>query len=83
SLNKMYQYHLSNKNAEAAITSGLSESDIIFKNMIDELSPRNLCKIQQRDYERNIIAVMAFFFEACDIFEEPPANYNCEVTEHA
>jgi hypothetical protein len=79
----MYQHYLNNSNAEAAIATGLSESDIVFKNMVDEILPTNLSNIQRRDYERNVIAVMAFFFEACDIFEEPPKDYNPKVSENA
>jgi hypothetical protein len=63
---------LDNDNVTASDISGLSESDIIFKSMVDELLPVDLFSRQRRDYERNIIAVLAFFFEACDIFEEPP-----------
>ncbi len=83
SLNTMYQHYLNSNNEEAAIASGLSESDIVFKKMVDEMSPANLSNRHRRDYERNIIAVMAFFFEACDIFEEPPEDYDAKVNEHA
>lgn len=83
SLNKMYQHHLKTNNAEASIVTGLSESDIVFKNMVDEMLPTNLSNIQRRDFERNVIAVMAFFFEACDIFEEPPEGYAPKVIEDA
>ena len=72
SLNEMYTSYLDYDNVAASEISGLSESDIIFKNMVDELLPVDLSPRQRRDYERNIIAVLAFFFEACDIFEEPP-----------
>jgi hypothetical protein len=72
SLNEMYTSYLDYDNVAASEVSGLSESDIIFKYMIDELRPADLCPRQRLDYERNIIAVLAFFFEACDIFEEPP-----------
>jgi len=83
SLNKMYQLHLNSDNTEASIASGLSEPDIVFKKMIDEMLPANLSNRQRRDYERNIIAVMAFFFEACDIFKEPPEDYDAKVIENA
>lgn len=79
SLNEMYTSYLDSDNVAASKISGLSESDIIFKNMIDKLLPVGLCFKQRRDYERNIIAVLAFFFEACDIFEKPPE----EVLQHA
>ncbi|SQH76479.1 protein of unknown function [Shewanella benthica] len=72
SLNEMYTSYLDYDNFGASEASGLSESDIVFKNMVDELLPADLCPRQRRDYERNIIALLAFFFEACDIFEEPP-----------
>jgi hypothetical protein len=72
SLNEMYRSYLDYDNVAASNISGLSESDIIFKNMVDELLPDNISPRQRCDYERNIIAVLAFFFEACDIFEEPP-----------
>jgi len=72
SLNEMYISYLDYDNVLASEVSGLSESDIIFKNMVDELLPIDLFPRQRRDYERNIIAVLSFFFEACDIFEEPP-----------
>lgn len=82
SLSKMYQHYLEIDNTKAAIATGLSESDIVFKNMVDEMLPKNLSNMQRRDYERNVIAVMAFFFEACDIFEEPPEGYDPKVTEN-
>lgn len=72
SLNEMYISYLDSGNLINSDVSGLSESDIVFKNMVDGLSPVDLCPRQRRDYERNIIALLAFFFEACDIFEEPP-----------
>lgn len=83
SLNKMYLHHLKADNAEAAAITGLSESDIVFKSMIDEMLPANLSNMQRRDYERNVIAVMSFFFEACDIFEEPPEGYDPKVSTNA
>jgi hypothetical protein len=83
SLNKMYLYHLKADNAEASVITGLSESDIVFKNMVDEMLPANLSNMQRRDYERNVIAVMSFFFEACDIFEEPPEGYDPKVSANA
>ena len=83
SLNKMYLHHLKSDNAEAAVITGLSESDIVFKSMVDEMLPVNLSNMQRRDYERNVIAVMSFFFEACDIFEEPPEGYDPKVTANA
>tara|TARA_R110000764_G_scaffold88571_1_gene169699 strand:- start:2088 stop:3080 length:993 start_codon:yes stop_codon:yes gene_type:complete len=83
SLNKMYLHHLKSDNAEAAIITGLSESDIVFKSMVDEMLPANLSNMQRRDYERNVIAVMSFFFEACDIFEEPPEGYDPKVSVNA
>lgn len=83
SLNKMYSHHLKADNAEAAVITGLSESDIVFKSMVDEMLPANLTNMQRRDYERNVIAVMSFFFEACDIFEEPPEGYDPKVTANA
>ncbi|CUB04065.1 ABC-three component system protein [Marinomonas fungiae] len=83
SLNEMYQHHLNTDNAEAAIATGLSESDIVFKNMVDEMLPENLSNMQRRDYERNVIAVLAYFFEACDIFEEPLEGYDPKVIENA
>lgn len=79
SLNKMYLHYLNSDNAGVAIATGLSESDIVFKHMVDEMLPANLSNMQRRDYERNVIAVLAFFFEACDIFEEPPENYDPKV----
>jgi len=51
--------------------------------MVDEMLPANLSNMQRRDYERNVIAVMSFFFEACDIFEEPPEGYDPKVSENA
>lgn len=83
SLNKMYQHYTNINNTKAAIATGLSESDIVFKNIVDEIVPEDLSNIQRRDYERNVIAVMAFFFEACDIFEEPPEDYEPKVIENA
>jgi hypothetical protein len=83
SLNKMYHHHLDTNNAKVAIATGISESDIVFKNMVDEMLPKSLSNMQRRDYERNVIAVMAFFFEACDIFEEPPIDYDPKVIENA
>jgi hypothetical protein len=79
----MYLHHLEADNVEAAVITGLSEADIVFKNMIDEMMPANLSNIQRRDYERNVIAVMSFFFEACDIFEEPPEGYDPKVSANA
>lgn len=83
SLNKMYQHYLNTDNVQAALATGLPVSDIVFKNMVDEMLPESLSNIQRRDYERNVIAVMAFFFEACDIFEEPPEGYDPRVIENA
>lgn len=82
SLNKMYSHYLNADNGDAAVATGLSESDIVFKNMVDEILPANLSNMQSRDYERNVIAVLAFFFEACDIFEEPPEDYDRKVNEN-
>lgn len=83
SLSNMYQFHFNYDDAEAVIASGLSRSDIVFKKMVDEMLPVNLSNREKRDYERNIIAVMAFFFEACDIFEEPPKDYDPKVNGNA
>jgi hypothetical protein len=83
SLNEMYTSYLEHNNLAASEVSGLSEADIIFKNMVDELLPTELCPRQRRDYERNIIAVLAFFFEACDIFNEPPEDFEGEASQNA
>lgn len=83
SLNSMYLHHSNTDNAEAALVTGMSESDIVFKKIVDEILPEGLSNIQRRDYERNVIAVLAFFFEACDIFKEPPEDYDPKAGENA
>lgn len=83
SLNEMYKHYLNTCDAQAATDAGVSLADMVFKKMVDEMVPKNLSNIQRRDYDRNVIAVMAFFFEACDIFEEPPEGYNPRVIENA
>jgi len=34
----------------------------------------------RRDQERAVMVILAYFFETCDIFEEPPANWQTPVT---
>ncbi|BCO21043.1 hypothetical protein KUC3_39000 [Alteromonas sp. KC3] len=82
SLNTMYLKYLDINNSEVSVLTGLSQSDIVFKSMVDEILPANLNNMQRRDYERNVIAVLSYFFEACDIFEEPPEDYDPQVSEY-
>ncbi|MFB6398331.1 ABC-three component system protein [Polymorphospora lycopeni] len=35
----------------------------------------------RRDHERAVMVVLAYFFETCDIFEEPPTNWRAPVLQ--
>jgi hypothetical protein len=51
----------------------LHTGDELFWAMVDRLSPRN-----EQTYQNTVIIIMAKYFEACDIFEDPsPGGEKC------
>ena len=57
---KLYQYQLE------TIKETKDKSNIIFSNLFEEI-----CPTSKQSVKLAVLILMAYYFEACDIFEEP------------
>lgn len=68
-------YEVSQIQGFADIDDGPTESDQQFEYILNEITPTPEANNQRlyKDLQDAALVIMAFFFEACDIFEEPKA----------
>ena len=67
-LNRIY-LNAKSKYNEISASNRESLADLIFFNILDEISPE-----KTKDTQDAAIVIMAYFFESCDIFEDPASD---------
>ena len=48
--------------------------DLVFFDILTSLTPTKLPQAQRASAQEAAIIVMAYYFEACDVFEDPDAS---------